>query len=413
MCGTPQLPVKESPAEERLREEFSWLQSSVDPMSSPGQAHQSIAGRFSSSTATQGHVKHPNSLTRRPNRNEHLPPWGRRDSVTTESRGRRQDRSPVAGPTTFYRSSSTHPFQIKQTSPIEELRRRDRTVRPKRHIKDSRPAFFNQVPEARRSLTGLRQLLQELRDPGSRNIIVNVLAPPPFQVPRPPRWTGPRPYPPALHDEGTNQGAMVSTDQNFQANFEVVGEETSGSPSPALGERISEENNAYVNDWVQTVDDSVSQGVATLSRHEYAALRKSYKQELLNITQAWPNPPTEALVRSLIKLDDKDDDYRQFAIDFDDDRILKDRRNYELYVLRNDGRNSEVHVPVYGELFQDLDILKIWVNMNMHWNRMNRIWPPGYTPQFPDLNERDKRDDLSSICTHDQESILSESILSE
>ena len=413
--GTPRLPVKESLTEERLGEELSWLQSSVDPMSSLGRAHQSIAGQFSSSTAIQGHVEHPKSLTRRPNRTEHLPPLGRRDSVTTESRGRRQDRFPVAGPTTFYRSSSTHPFQIEQASLIEELRRRDHTVRPQRHIKDSRPAFSNRVPEARSSQNGHRQLLEDLTGPASRSTFYiqqhfhhPVLSYPPFQGPMPPRWTGPHPHPPTLHDKGTNEGAMVHTHQSFHGNFEAIGERRPDGPSPASGERNSEDNNAYVNDWVQTVDDSESHSVATLSRHEYAAIRKAYKEKLLDITQAWPEPPTEALVRSLIKLDDKDDDYRQFAIDVDEDRIRKDWRNYELYVLRNDARNSEVQIPVYWELLRDLDILKIWVNMNMHWKRMNRIWPPGYTPQFPDLKEKDKRDDLSSICTHDQESILSE-----
>ena len=413
--GTPRLPIKESPTEEYLGEDFPWLQSSVNPMSSPGRAHQSIAGQCSSSTAIQGHVEHPSSLTRRLKRNEHLSPLGQQDLITTEPRGRRQDRSPVAGPTTDHRSSSTDPFQIEQASPIEELRRRDHTVRPQRHIKYSRPAFSNRVPEARWSQISVHQLLKGLTGPGSRSTITIQqvfhdpdLSYPPFQGPIPPRRIGPRPHPPTLHDEETNEGAMVHTYQSCHGNFEAIGERMPDGPSPALGERNSEDNNAYVNDWVQTVDNSESHGVATLSRHEYAAIRKAYKEELLDITQAWPEPPTEALVRSLIKLDDEDDNYRQFAINVNDDRIRKDRRNYELYVLRNDGRNPEVHVPVYWELLQDLDILKIWVNMNMHWNRMKRIWPPGYTPQFPDLNERDKRDDLSSICTHDQESILSE-----
>ena len=105
----------------------------------------------------------------------------------------------------------------------------------------------------------------------------------------------------------------------------------------------------HVSDWVRTLDASESQGLATYSRHDHAALRKSYKEELLKITQAWLEPPTEALVRSLIKLDDKRDNYREFAIEIDDERIRSDWKTYEIYAREGKVRVPNIPFPLYGE----------------------------------------------------------------
>ena len=260
----------------------------------------------------------------------------------------------------------------------------------------------------------------------------------PFEVLMRSTPTNSRPYTLPLIDEVTDEGAMVTRQHYFQRNIEVVGERSLESPSPQPRRRSPEIINTNICNWVQTLDASESQAIDTLHdvdhasisvsspeptplsaadpnqgsssttnvllRHSQAALRRYYKEDLLNIALAWPGCRNEARIKFLIKFNDKQDNYRQFADP--DHHVHSDWKNYESYARTRRFRDSSKSFPVYGQfLFRDLDILKLWVNLNKHFDH---TWPPGYTPQYPDANERDIRDEISSVGTEDQVSIVSE-----
>ena len=283
-------------------------------------------------------------------------------------------------------------------------------------------ASSSRAPEARRGQNGLNGLFEDQQRHASRNgysihPVINqffngpvTFGHPPFRPPMPNRRTAPRPHSLPLQDEEPDEWTMVRRQQDLDRNLEMVGEERLDSPSPGLEVRNSNDTNSLVDEWMDAVDASESQSLATDPRQHhaalrYAALRKSYKEELLHITRAWPRPPTEDYVRSLIKLDDERDNLRQFATRIDENRIERDWRHYEVLALTGKSRNADIAYPVYEERWRNLDLLKIWVNLNQHWDE---TWPPGYTPRFPDLNAWSKTDDISSVCTYDQESIIME-----
>lgn len=60
------------------------------------------------------------------------------------------------------------------------------------------------------------------------------------------------------------------------------------------------------------------------------ARRRSYKEDLVETTRTWPGPPSEALVKSLIKLGDKHDDRRIF-VNIEPEKLYNDLEHYEIY----------------------------------------------------------------------------------
>ncbi len=146
---------------------------------------------------------------------------------------------------------------------------------------------------------------------------------PPFGPLMPNRRTDPRPHTLPLTDEGTDEGTMVTRQHNFHRNLEVVGERSLDSPSPQPRRRSLEDIDPSVSDWVQALNASESRGLATdtphnvdhasisvsnpdltpvsaanpsqgssstanaLSRDHQAALRRSYKEDLLDTAWAW------------------------------------------------------------------------------------------------------------------------------
>ena len=455
--GTPQ-----SLAQESLEEAFPWskhLPSSLDTTLSQDRAHQSNSCQSFSSIAIQGPAEHPNLFTMRSERNGHPPSLSRRDPVAPNRLGCSRDILPVADSTTSYHSSRTCRLRSEQASQIEELQGREIMVRGQRHIQNSGPASVgasssraSTAPWDQNRPNRLIEDPQGYDNPNRRSVVSTPVLTRtsngrvtwgslPVEPLMSTRRTDPRPHTLPLTDEGTDEGAMASRQNNFHGNFEAVGERSLDSPSPRTRRRSPENIKPRVSDWVQALNPSGSQGLATetphnidhasisvsnpgltppsaanpsqgssstanaLPRHNQAALRRSYKQDLLDTTRAWPGPPSEALVRSIIKLDDKHDNYRQFTVTHQ--RMHSDWRTYEIYARKRRPRDSSQSYPVYGNpLFRDLDILKLWVNSN--WHILWRTWPPGYTTQYSDTNEGDNGDGMSSVDTEEQVSIVSE-----
>ena len=484
--GTPQLLVQAS-----LEEELSWskhLPSSLDITSSQDHVHQSNAGQLPSSIAIHGPAEHPSLLTTPSKCNGHPPSLDRRDPVPPARWGLSRDVSPGAYSATSHRSSRTRQLRNEQASQIEESRGYEIMVRGQRQIQKSGSASVG--------ASSSRAQEAHLEDPLSHEPVVRHSTPvgasssraptaqwvqnrpshlvgdpqgydnpnrysvypavftqifydpvtwgsPHFGPFMPTRRTDPRPHTLSLTDEGTDEGAMVTRQQIFHRNLEVVGERSLDSPSPQPRRRSPENINPTVIHWMQGLNASGSQGLATdtphnvdhasvgisspdltrpsaadpsqcsssttnaLPRRNQAALRLEYKQDLLDTTRAWPEPPSEDFIRSLIKLDDNYDNHHQFAITDQNIHVVhRDWRNYEFYARKRRPRDSSLSFPVYGDpLFRDLDILKLWVNSNEH---LGQTWPPGYIPQYPDANERDIGDEISSIGTEDQVSIVTE-----
>ena len=488
--GTRQLLVQES-----LEEAFPWskhLPASLDITLTQDWAHQNNACQSFSSIAIRGPAEHPNLFTMPSERNGHPPSLSRRDPVTPNRPRRSYDIPPAVDSATSYHSSRACRHLSEQASQIDELQGREIMVRGQRHIQNFGPAsvgaYSSRAPEAHledplghktvvrystpvgasssRASTApwdqnrpnrLIEDPQGYENPDRRSVVaIPVLTRTnnghvtwELVLPSEPlmstRRTDPRPHTLPLTDEGTDEGAMVSRQHNFHENVEAVGERSLDSPSPQPRRRSPENIKPHVSDWVQALNPSGSQGLATetphnvdhasisvsnpdltppsaanpsqessstanaLPRHNQAALRRSYKQDLLDTTRAWPGPPREAHIRFLIKFDDKDDDYRQFTVP--EQKMHTDWRNYEIYARKKRPRDPDLPCPVYGNpLFRDLDILKLWVNSNWHI-LMRRTWPPGYIPQHPDANEGDIGDEMSSVCsvdTEDQFSVASE-----
>lgn len=104
---------------------------------------------------------------------------------------------------------------------------------------------------------------------------------------------------------------------------------------------------------------------------DQGTLRRAYKQNLFEEAKTWKGHPPEARLKSLIMLDDENDDQPRRLISRE--RIDNDRRHYEYYAENRQPRKHTQPFSVYGTPeFHDLDVLKLWVNSNQH---TRDTWP--------------------------------------
>ena len=368
-------------------------------------------------------AKHSNCLTTGSERNGHLSSLRRRDPATPIRQGSSQNISPDADSATSDHSSGTGRLLSEQASPIEKVQGCEVIVRDHRHIRNSGPASVgassSRAPEALWVQNRPNRLMEDAqsyeipyRYSVSQNLLTQMV-----RGPVTPEISHFEPLTPTLlsTDEGTNEGVMVTRQHNFHGHPEPVREISPNSPSPQPRTPSPENTQPSASDRTQALNAPESQVLANpdqdssgtadfLAPHNLANLRREYKEGLLDIARAWPGPPNEITLRSLIKMDDWRDDYRQYRVA--EDKIHRDWENYEKYARIRRFRNSSLPFPVYGHPYlRDLDILKLWVNLNLH---IFQTWPPGYTPQHEDEEERDGRYEVSSIGTEDQMSIFSE-----
>ena len=401
--------------------------------------YDSTAADFSSGTpplfgqeSIRGPAEHTNSFTMGSKRNEHPPSLGQRDPVTPISQGSSRIISPDADSATSDHSSGTRRLLSEQASPIEKVQGCDLMVRDQRYIRNSGPASVgassSRAPEALWVQNRPNRLMEDAkgydipyRDSVPQNVLTQMFRGPVTsgnahsEPLRPTRRNGSRLHTLPPIDEGTNERVMVTRQHNFHRNPEVVREISLNSPSPQPRTPSPGNTKPSASDRTQALNAPESQVLANpdqdssgtadaLPPHILANLRREYKEGLLDVARAWPGPPNELTLRSLIKMDDRRDDNRQFRIA--EDKIHRDWENYENYARIGRFRNSSLPFPVYGHpCFRDLDILKLWVNLNQH---ICQTWPPGYIPQNYDEYERDGRYEISSIGTEDQMSIFSE-----
>ena len=290
----------------------------LDPSSNQERAYQSNVGRHSSSV----------------------------DPVTPTRLGRHRHIIPVADSGTSHRPSRIGRLLSEQMSPVKELKGHDFMERGQRHVQHSGlasvGASISRAPEA------------HLEDSLGKKLVVR---------------------------DSTLDIASASRARKdyWLQSHGVVGERPLHSPS--LQPR--RQSLGYLSpDLAPLTVANSSQGSGStanaLIREHQVARRRSYKEALLETTRTWPGPPTEALVRSLIKLDDEHDDRRMFV---EPEKLHKDWGYYEIYARIGRCQDSNQPFAVYGDpLFRDLDILKLWVNLNEHVG--GQTWPPGYTPQF-------------------------------
>lgn len=170
-----------------------------------------------------------------------------------------------------------------------------------------------------------------------------------------------------------------------------------GSPSPRGLRRLSagtHRSDSYIGKWMRPA--------GPLLPNEK---RKAYKQSLFEEAISWngiPIPvPREKRVRSLIRLDDTEDDHedddRQSLQSYDLNEVERDWVNYERHARQAYTRDSGQDFSVWGyPSFRNLDVLKVWVNLNLH---KYKTWPPGYEPRFPDLDMNDVQSSVLSSET--------------
>ena len=392
--------------------------------------YDSTAAEFSSGTpplfgqeSIRSPAKHSNFLTTGSERNGHLPSLSRRDPATPIRQGSSRNISPDADSATSDHSSGTGRLLSEQASPIEKIQGCEVIVRDHRHIRNSGPASVgassSRAPEALWVQNRPNRLMEDAQsyDIPYRYSVSQSLLTQMFRGLVTPEISHSEPLTPTLPpiDEGTNEGIMVTRQHNFHRNSEAVRGISLNRPSPQPWTPSLENTQPTASDRTQAINapenqvpanpDQDSSGTAdVLAPHNLANLRREYKEGLLDVARAWPGPPNEITLRSLIKMDDWRDDYRQFRIA--EDKIHRDWENYEKYARIGRFRNSSLPFPVYGHPYlRDLDILKLWVNLNQH---IFQTWPPGYIPQYDDEEERDGRYEVSSIGTEDQISIFSE-----